>query len=181
MGVEGKLNTRRGMGSSAAGRIQHSQDISWQARQKTSNINHEALGNMPQRITKTSLDEIPNMDEMARAIACLKDGKAPGGDGIPAEVWKHGGDNLFSRLHQLITNAWDVGSVPQACKDASIVTIYKKGDRTDCGNCRGISLNRLSTRITLEVVPKTLCGFRGNPSTVDMIFCLLQLQEMCIE
>ena len=32
---KGKLNTRRGMGSSAAGRVQHSQDISWQARQKT--------------------------------------------------------------------------------------------------------------------------------------------------
>ena len=43
------------------------------------------------------------MDEMARAIAGLKDGKTPGGDGIPAEVWKHGGDNLFSRLHQLDT------------------------------------------------------------------------------
>ena len=35
MGRERKLNTRQGMGSSAAGRIQHSQDISWQARQKT--------------------------------------------------------------------------------------------------------------------------------------------------
>ena len=63
------------------------------------------------------------MDEMARAIAGLKDGKAPGGDGIPAEVWKHEGGNLFSRLHQLITNAWEVGSVPQTWKDASIVTI----------------------------------------------------------
>jgi len=31
----------------------------------------------------------------ARAIAGLKDCKAPGGDGIPV----HGGDNLFSRLH----------------------------------------------------------------------------------
>ena len=72
----------------------------------------------------------------ARAFAGLKDGKAPGGGGIPADVWKHGGDNLFSRLHQLITNAWDVGSVPQAWKDARIATIYKKGDRTDCGNYR---------------------------------------------
>ena len=49
----------------------------------------------------------------------------PGGDGIPAEVWKHGGDNLFSRLHQLITNAWELCSVPEAWKDASIVTTYK--------------------------------------------------------
>ena len=115
------------------------------------------------------------MAEIARAIAGLKDGKAPGEDGIPAEVWKHGGDNLFSRLHQLITNVWEVGSVPQALKDASIVTIYKKGDRTDCGNYRGISLlsiagkifarillNRLSTHITPEVVPETQYGFRGN-------------------
>ena len=96
-------------------------------------IDHEALDNIPQRITKTSLDEIPRMDEMARAIADLKDGKAPGGDVIPADVWKHGGDNLFSRLHQLITNVWEVGSVPQAWKDASIVTIYKKGDRQTVG------------------------------------------------
>ena len=56
------------------------------------------------------------------------------GNDIPAEVWNHGGDNLFSRQHLLITNAWEVGSVPHAWKDASIVTIYKKGDRTDCGN-----------------------------------------------
>ncbi|KAK2164668.1 hypothetical protein NP493_1404g00035 [Ridgeia piscesae] len=32
---EKESSTRRGMGSSAAGRIQHIQDISWQARQKT--------------------------------------------------------------------------------------------------------------------------------------------------
>ena len=87
-----------------------------------------------------------------------------------------------------------MGSVPQAWKDASIITIYKKGDRTDCGNYRGISLlsiagkifarillNRLSTHLTPEVVPETQCGFRGNRSTVDMIFCLRQLQEKCIE
>ena len=75
-------------------------------------IDQEALDNMPQRITMTGVNEIPTMAEMARAIAGLKDGKAPGGDGIPVEVWKHGGDNMFSRLHQLITSAWEIGSVP---------------------------------------------------------------------
>ena len=84
-----------------------------------------------------------------------------------------------------------MGSVPQAWKDASIVTVYKKGDRI---NYRGISfifiagkifarilLNRLSTHITPEVVPETQCGFRGNRNTVDMIFCLRQVQEECTE
>ena len=156
-------------------------------------IDHETLDNIPQRITKTSIDETPTMVDMARAIAGLKDGKAPGGDGIPAEVWKHGGDNLFSRLHQLITNAWEFGSIPQAWKDASIVIINKKDDRTDCANYRGIYFlsiagkifarilfDRLSTHITAEVVPEIQYGFRGNRSTVHMIFCLRQLQEKCI-
>ena len=66
------------------------------------------------------------MDKMARAIAGLKDGNAPGGNGIPAEIWKYGGDNLFSRLHQLINKACDIGSVPQAWKDATIVTSTRK-------------------------------------------------------
>ncbi|KAK2160295.1 hypothetical protein NP493_1657g00052 [Ridgeia piscesae] len=65
---------------------------------------------------------------------------------------------------------------------------------TDCGNYRGISLlsiagkilarillNRLSTHIPPEVLPETQCGFRGRRSIVDMIFCLRQLQEKCIE
>ena len=41
-------------------------------------LDHEALDNIPQRITKTSLDDSPTMAEMARAIAVLKDSKASG-------------------------------------------------------------------------------------------------------
>ena len=70
--------------------------------QKLPNVHGDI--NIRHFIIKTGLGEIPTMDEMARANASFNDSKAPGGDGIPAEVWKHGGDNLFSRLHQLITN-----------------------------------------------------------------------------
>ena len=90
--------------------------------------------------------------EMARAIAGLKDCKAPGGDGIPAEVRKHGGDNIFSRLHQVIIKVWEVCTVPQAWHDASIVTIYKKGDRTDCGKYRGISLLSIAGKIFARIL-----------------------------
>ena len=92
------------------------------------------------------------MAESARAFAGLKDGKASGGDGIPTEVWKHGGDSLFSRLHQLITNAWNMGSVPQSWKDASIVIIYKKGNRTDCGNHKGISFLSTAGKIFIRIL-----------------------------
>ena len=131
---------------------------------------------------------------MVRAINRLKYGKAPGGDGIPAEVWKYMGAYLSNRLHRWIIKIWEEGHVPQAWKDANIVTIYKKGDRTECGNYRGISLlsaagkifarillNSLSSHITPEVVPQTQCGFRLNRSTVYMIFFVRQLQEKRIE
>ena len=98
---------------------------------------------------------------------------------------------MFSRLHQLITNAWEVGSVPQPWNNANIGTIYKKGDRTDYGTYRGIFssfhsikifarilLNRLSTHITPEVDMETQCCFRGNRSTVDMTFCRYKISAL---
>ena len=57
-------------------------------------------------MTKTILDEIATMTEMARA---------PGEDGIPAEVWKHGGNNLFSRLHQCLEGGFCTTSM-EGCK-----------------------------------------------------------------
>lgn len=74
-------------------------------------------------------------------------GKTPGSDRIPAEVWKHGTNNLFNRLHQLITKACEEGRVPNVRKDTSIILICKKGSRTNCENYWGISLLSISGRI----------------------------------
>ena len=78
--------------------------------------------------------------------------------------------------------------------DALIVTIYKeKGDRSDCGNHRGISLlsiagkilaktflNKLK-KISENVLPERHCGFRAERFTSDMISSLRQLQERAVE
>ena len=90
--------------------------------------------------------------DMARAIAGLKDDKVPAGDGITAEIWKHGGDNLFSRLHSLTTNAWEVGYVPKTNKNTSFVNIYKKGDRSVCGNYRRFSLLSITGKILAAIL-----------------------------
>ena len=60
-------------------------------------IEPEVLENIRKRSVNTALDEKPTMIEMVRAINELNDGKASGGDGIPAEVWKYGGANLSNR------------------------------------------------------------------------------------
>ncbi|XP_030849691.1 uncharacterized protein LOC115927674 [Strongylocentrotus purpuratus] len=126
-------------------------------------IEPAARDRINQRPVVTALDDIPTRKELNLAIASLGDGKAPGVDGIPSEIWKHGGATLTNSLLMLIQQAWAEGSVPQEWKDANIVAIFKKGDRTQ------------------YILPETQCGFRNNRSTVDMIFCLRQLQEKCIE
>src|ERR1044072_3212788 len=78
---------------------------------------------------------------------------------------------------------------------ATIVTIYKrKGNKSICGNYRGISLlsiaGKILTRIILvrllnfiagKVLPEAQCGFRPKRKTSDMIFAARQIQEKCRE
>ena len=77
-------------------------------------IHTEALENIQKRRVITTLDEKPTMDEMVRAIKGLKYGKAPGGAGIPAEVWKYVGAMLSKRLHRWIIKIWKEGIVSQS-------------------------------------------------------------------
>ena len=41
----------------------------------------------------------PSLEEIEDAIKSLKNGKAPGADGIPSEVYKYGGPSVVQTLH----------------------------------------------------------------------------------
>ena len=96
------------------------------------------------------LDEAPSINELSKAIDRLPLGKAPGKDGILAEVIKNSKSTLLVPLHKLLTQCWKEGSVPQDMKDSNIITLYKnKGNCSDCNNYHGISL--------LSVIDKMFC------------------------
>ena len=79
--------------------------------------------------------------EVVRAIKTLKCGKASGTDGISAEMLKYGGDSVVDWMHLICRLAWKDGEVPGDWTKAAIVPVYKgKGDKSECGNYRGISL-----------------------------------------
>lgn len=156
---------------------------------------HQSALDAVERLPEMSeLDIQPTTEELAKAIDKLSSGKAPGKDGIPAEIIKCGKPSLLEPLHKLLCKCWEEGEVPQSMRDANIVTLYKnKGDRSDCNNYRGISLlsivGKLFARIALnrlqkladQVYPESQCGFRSKRSTIDMVFSLRQLQEKCRE
>lgn len=142
------------------------------------------------------LDEPPTLAETVSAIQKLSNGKAAGADGIPAELYRAGGQDVALRLTKLFQQIWREEAVPQEFRDANIIHLYKnKGERAVCDNHRGISLlsvaGKILARVLLarlsdhvlqaNVISESQCGFRSERSTVDMIFASRQLQEKCQE
>ena len=161
---------------------------------RQNDVDPSVLDEIPQHQCLEALDEAPTAAQVEQAIKKMKNNKSPGLDGIPAEVYKHGGPALKRRLHQLVLTIWNEETIPKELKDANLVPIYKKkGDRTVCGNSRGISLlavaGKIVARLLLDrlvtvadvVLPESQCGFRSNRGTADMIFAVRQLQEKARE
>ena len=57
----------------------------------------------------------------------LEVSKSPGIDGIPAEVYRHGGEEVLHKLQDLLTNCWEKGTLPQDLRDAVIGSVQKQG------------------------------------------------------
>jgi hypothetical protein len=78
--------------------------------------------------------------EVKMSAGKLKRHKSPGIDQIPAELIKAGGSTVCSEIHKLISSIWNNEELPERWKELLIPPIYKKGDKIDCSNYRGISL-----------------------------------------
>ena len=130
-------------------------------------------------------------------MKAMANAKAVEPDGLPADLLKLGlqqDRNILLELHRLTTLISRHGKVPQQqqWKDSVIIVLHKKGDKTECGNYRGISLVSPAGKVLLKVVatrlsayceakgllPEEQCGFRPDRSTTDMMFVVRRLQEV---
>jgi hypothetical protein len=83
--------------------------------------------------------------QLKRALQRTKCGKAPGLDGIPAEVYKilsgtTGQSPMADALLTLAKSIFLSGCIPADWETNLIVPIFKKGDETDTNNYRGVAL-----------------------------------------
>ena len=157
---------------------------------ETSTVSDTVINSLPQRPEETSLDEIPTIQEVEKAISQIKDNKSAGPDGIPPELFTHGGQTVATHLHRIFVEIWIDEMIPADMRNANIITIFKKNDRHNVNNYRGISLlavvgkilalvmlNRMRDPIAETVLPESQCGFRRNRGTTDMIFAVRQLRR----
>ena len=63
---------------------------------------------------------------------------------------------LRSRLTELFGLIWNSEEIPEDWGESIVVPIYKKGDKEQCGNYRGISLTPVISRIFASLLLKRL-------------------------
>jgi hypothetical protein len=95
---------------------------------------------------------------------------------------KAGSKTIYSEIDKHTNPVSNKEELPEEWKESIILSVYKKSDKTDCNNCRSISLlpnsykilyNISLTRLTpyaVEITGDYQYVFRRNKSTTSHIF-----------
>jgi hypothetical protein len=137
--------------------------------------------------------DLSGREEIKGALKCLKNNKAAGADSIAVELLKNGGPNLVDALHAMIQQAWTGETLPRSWTEGVLCPVYKKGDKLDCKNYRGICLLNVTCKVFAKILYDRLlphanaakqhyqAGFQSGKSTTDQLFALCQILEKCNE
>jgi len=130
---------------------------------------------------------------MIEVISNMKNGKAPGIDNITVELIKNGGPELLQRIFDFLLQIWDQERMPEEWEMGIICPIFKKRDRRECSNYRGITLlniiykiftcliYNMSTKYSELTLGEYQAGFRSGRSTIDHIHVVRQILEKCYD
>uniref|UniRef100_A0A8D9ANI1 Reverse transcriptase n=2 Tax=Cacopsylla melanoneura TaxID=428564 RepID=A0A8D9ANI1_9HEMI len=84
-------------------------------------------------------EEVPSTEEVSKVIRNMKNNRAPGEDGIVAELIKCGGNKVQEAIHDILKEVWISETMPDSWNIGVICPIHKgKGDKANCQNYRGI-------------------------------------------
>ena len=92
----------------------------------------------------------------------------------------NGGARLRTFLLTMVTIFWSTENIPTDLIDPNITILYKKGDRSHCGNYRGISLLSVVRKVFADIILQRLknlaeliyaqsqSGYRSGRSTIHL-------------
>ncbi|KAI8866012.1 hypothetical protein GQ42DRAFT_108987, partial [Ramicandelaber brevisporus] len=95
-------------------------------------------------------------DDFMAAFERLAKNKASGPDGICGETYIPHTDRLAIPLAKLVNSCWKAELWPDFLKPANIILLHKKGDVSDIGNFRPISLINVILKVIGSAVAERL-------------------------
>ncbi|KAJ8371079.1 hypothetical protein SKAU_G00111070 [Synaphobranchus kaupii] len=95
---------------------------------------------------------VPTKEEIRKAIKKLRNGKAAGPNGIPAEALKADMETMEEMLHPLFKKIWEEDHTPSEWKEGYLIKLPKKGDLSYCSNCRGITLLSIPGKVFNRII-----------------------------
>jgi len=72
---------------------------------------------------------------------------------------KTGGRTICYKIYKLIISILNKEELPKEWKESIMVSVYKKGNKTDCSNYRGISLLPSTYKILSNILPSRLTPY----------------------
>ena len=97
-------------------------------------------------------ETIITKEEVEKKLKALLPGKAQGPDQIPPRVLKELHKELAEPLAKLFNKSLEIGEIPKDWKFAEVTAIFKKGNKTDPGNYRPVSLTSVCCKIMEQFV-----------------------------
>ena len=131
--------------------------------------------------------------EVRAVIKEMKENKAVGVDGIPAEFLKNLGPKGLQVIVEMCKKMYEQGEWPEEFTKVVLIPIPKKSNATECGDYRTISLICHASKIMLKILTKRIehkvqnfisknqFGFKRGCGTRDAIGVLRMLCERNIE
>lgn len=137
--------------------------------------------------------QAPTTEEIIETINKLKNNKAEGADGIPAELYKATPNITGEFLKPILEQIWNTENITSEWKRGIIVKLPKKGDLTECCNWRGITILNAVTKILALIILSRIerqiedhmreeqAGFRRNRGCTDQTNTLRIILEQSAE
>ena len=111
-------------------------------------------------IEKKTVPEINSIEveeeDVREALGAIKDGSAPGPDGISTKVILELKEELVQPLTALFRASLETAKIPDEWRDAIVSPIYKKGKKTEPNNYRPVSLTSVFGKTLEKIVKKNL-------------------------